>query len=224
MRRAFKLPPAEVNQVRHHGVLAHGLGRAGAARDRAARLADRACRQCRFPRAGDRNGGAYRGGEEGDARGECDVPHRDHGGPLSRSYLAGEGAAAPQVQAGDMAAIGSPARFRGAQRLSCRSMPAPPTVRWASVTLPHLPSSPRMASPWLYVGPDGDLLGGAQRQRALVPAPALHFGEWLLRRRSNGGRADRRQRPRDVPAQLSDAAPPGIGRGAIRSRAISCGA
>jgi beta-glucosidase len=68
-------------------------------------------------------------------------------------YLAQEGANAPKVAAGDMAAIGSPLDFVAV------NIYAPEWVRADNspkgyATIPHIASSPHMASPWLIVGPE----------------------------------------------------------------------
>ena len=63
------------------------------------------------------------------------------------SYLAGEGAAAPRVQAGDMAAIGSPLDFVALNVYQPVYARAADNAR-GYATLPHLP--PRRA--WLRPG------------------------------------------------------------------------
>ena len=70
------------------------------------------------------------------------------------SYLAEQGAAAPRVQAGDMAAIGSPVDFVALNIYTPQYVVADPSRPLGYRIIPHLPSSPRMASPWLYVGPE----------------------------------------------------------------------
>jgi len=69
------------------------------------------------------------------------------------SYLEAEGANAPKVQAGDMKAIGSPLDFVALNVYSPVYVRADASSRGYAL-LPHLPQSPRMASPWLYVGPE----------------------------------------------------------------------
>jgi beta-glucosidase len=69
------------------------------------------------------------------------------------SYLTAQGADAPKVEAGDMAAIGSPLDFVALNVYApvyVRADASPPGY----AVIPHLDSSPRMASPWLYVGPE----------------------------------------------------------------------
>ena len=74
-------------------------------------------------------------------------------GRYTDGYLVREGKNAPRVAAGDMAAIGSPLDF------VALNIYAPNYVRAdmgpsGYKILPHLPSSPRIALPWLYVGPE----------------------------------------------------------------------
>jgi beta-glucosidase len=69
------------------------------------------------------------------------------------SYLAAEGANAPVVQHGDMRAIGSPLDFVALNVYGPSYVRADASAPGYKI-LPRLPSSPRMASPWLYVGPE----------------------------------------------------------------------
>jgi beta-glucosidase len=57
------------------------------------------------------------------------------------------------VQAGDMRAIGSPLDFVGLNIYTPQYVRADDGPTGYTI-LPRLPSSPRMASPWLYVGPE----------------------------------------------------------------------
>jgi beta-glucosidase len=74
-------------------------------------------------------------------------------GRYTDGYLESEGKNAPRVAAGDMATTGSPLDF------VALNIYAPNYVRAdmgpsGYKILPRLPSSPRMASPWLHVGPE----------------------------------------------------------------------
>ena len=144
---------------------------------RRGRQQDRACGQ-RFPRAGDRDGREYRGGEEGDARGECGYLTVIIEGRYRETYLAQ--AAAPNVQPAKRRRSGSPGRFRGAQRLHDRSLCARAADNARGYTLPHLPSLPRMASPWLQVGPEV-LYWAVRTQRSVGAVKHLHLGERTVR-------------------------------------------
>jgi len=150
----MKLPDAEANQVRHHGVLAHGL-------------AVKAIRA--FARPGTQVGLAENANffvpaietpEHIDAARHAT---RDDNAPFLTavlegryldSYLREAGAAAPKVQPGDMAAIGSPLDFVAINVYTPQYVRADPGSARGYAILPHLESSPRMASPWLYVGPE----------------------------------------------------------------------
>src|SRR5438309_496526 len=150
----MKLPDAEANQVRHHGVLAHGL-------------AVKAIRA--FARPGTQIGlaenpnffvPAIETPEHTDAARHAT---RDDNAPFLTavlegryldSYLREAGAAAPKVQPGDMAAIGSPLDFVAINVYTPQYVRADPGSARGYAILPHLESSPRMASPWLYVGPE----------------------------------------------------------------------
>jgi len=68
-------------------------------------------------------------------------------------YLTQEGANAPKVQAGDMAAIGSPLDFVALNIYTPEWVRADNSPK-GFTTIPHIASSPRMASPWLVVGPE----------------------------------------------------------------------
>ena len=149
----LQLPPAEVNQVRHHGVLAHGLGvqalRAAVRRGTRIGLADNTTFHVPVIETEEHIEAAKKATREENAMFLTAIME----GRYRDSYLAGQGAAAPRVEAGDMAAIGSPLDFVALnvyQPVYARAADNPRGY----VTLPHLPSSPRMASPWLYVGPE----------------------------------------------------------------------
>ncbi len=149
----LKLDPAAVCQVRHHGVLAHGLGvqaiRASAKAGTQIGLADNPSIPVPVIETPEHLAAARKAMRELNAAALTAVME----GKYLDSYLAAQGAAAPRVEAGDMKAIGSPLDFVGI------NVYTPTFVRAADnaagfVALPTLPSSPRMASPWLRVGPE----------------------------------------------------------------------
>jgi beta-glucosidase len=149
----LRLPPAEVNQVRHHGVLAHGLGvqalRAVVRPGTQIGLADNTVFHVPVIETAEHIEAAKKATREENAMFLTAIME----GRYRDSYLAGQGAAAPRVQAGDMAAIGSPVDFVALNVYQPVYARAADNAR-GYVALPHLPSSPRMASPWLYVGPE----------------------------------------------------------------------
>lgn len=149
----LKLPAAEVNQVRHHGVLAHGLGvgaiRAHAKAGTQVGIADNTTFYVPVMDTPEHVAAARKATRIENAMFLTAIME----GRYIDEYLQQEGANAPKVQAGDMAAIGSPLDF-----LSL-NIYAPEWVRADSgpkgyAHIPHIPSSPRMASPWLVVGPE----------------------------------------------------------------------
>jgi beta-glucosidase len=149
----LKLPDAQVNQIRHHAVLAHGLGvqaiRANAKSDTQVGLAEDANVYVPVIETPEHIQAAQHATREENARFLTVVME----GKYTDHYLQREGANAPKVEAGDMAIIGSPLDFLG------HNVYKPEYVRADSSPLGYAlegkPSSfPRMASPWLYVGPE----------------------------------------------------------------------
>ncbi|MBV9749578.1 MAG: beta-glucosidase [Acetobacteraceae bacterium] len=150
----LKLPPREVNQVRHHGVLAHGLGvqaiRAHAKAGAQVGLADNTTFYVPVIETPEHIEAAKKAVRDDNAMFLTAIME----GKYPDSYLAAAGADAPKVQAGDMAAIGSPLDFLALNIYTPIYVKADPASPRGYSPLPHLPSSPRMASPWLYVGPE----------------------------------------------------------------------
>ncbi|MBB4153217.1 beta-glucosidase [Sphingomonas jinjuensis] len=149
----LKLPDAAVNQIRHHGILAHGLGvqaiRARAKRPVQVGLADNPSIYCPVIETPEHIAAARKATRVENAPFLTAVLE----GRYLDSYLKKAGAAAPKVEAGDMAAIGSPVDFVGL------NVYAPGWARAADdehgyAIIPHNQASPHMASPWLYVGPE----------------------------------------------------------------------
>jgi beta-glucosidase len=147
------LPPAQVNQVRHHGVLAHGLGvqaiRAHAKAGTQVGIAENPTIYVPVIETAEHIAAARKATREGNAMFLTAVME----GRYIDEYLEQEGPNAPKVQAGDMATIGSPLDFVGLNVY---------TPEWARADdgpkgyklIPHIDTSPRMASPWLVVGPE----------------------------------------------------------------------
>lgn len=149
----LRLSPSEVNQVRHHGVLAHGLGvqaiRAYTEAGTKVGIADNTT--CCVPviETPEHIAAAKKATREMNAMFLTAVLE----GRYIDEYLAEQGANAPKIEAGDMAAIGSPLDF------VALNIYVPKWVRADAgpkgyATIPHTSSSPRMASPWLVVGPE----------------------------------------------------------------------
>jgi beta-glucosidase len=148
----LKLPPAAVNQVRHHGILAHGLGveaiRANAPQAEVG-LAENA-KVC-VPVIEDRANmeAARRATREENAPFLTTLLE----GRYPDSYLEREAANAPHVEPGDMKAIGSALDFVGLNVYVPLYIRADGSARGYAVE-PYQALFPRMAAPWLYVGPE----------------------------------------------------------------------
>jgi beta-glucosidase len=150
----LKLGPADVNQVRHHGVLAHGLAvRAIRAHSKAATqvgIADNTTFYVPVIETAEHIAAAKKATREQNAMFLTAIME----GRYIDEYLVQEGANAPKVQAGDMAAIGSPLDFVALNVYAPEWVRADPSSPRGYAPIPHIPSSPRMASPWLVVGPE----------------------------------------------------------------------
>ncbi len=147
------LPDAQVNQVRHHGVLAHGLGvqaiRANARPGTQVGLAEDSAVFAPVIETPEHIEAAQRATREENAKFLTVVME----GRYTDGYLQREGANAPKVEPGDMKAIGSPLDFVGlnAYRPEYARADASP----AGYVVEKRPTSfPHMASDWLYVGPE----------------------------------------------------------------------
>ncbi|GGB30050.1 beta-glucosidase [Sphingomonas metalli] len=155
----LKLDPAAANQVRHHGVLAHGLGvqaiRAHARGGARVGIADNANIYVPAIETPEHIAAAKAAMRNENAMFLTAVME----GRYIDSYLEAAGAAAPKVQAGDMAAIGSPLDFVALNIYTPTFVKADASAPGGYAQLPHLASSPRMASPWLYVGPEAGYWG-----------------------------------------------------------------
>ena len=149
----MKLPDAEANQVRHNGVLAHGLSvqaiRAHAKPGTQVGIADNTVIHVPVMETPEHVAAAQKATRVNNAMFLTAIME----GRYIDEYLAQEGANAPKVQAGDMEAIGSPLDFVALNIYAPEWVRADDSPRGFAV-IPHLPSSPHMASPWLYVGPE----------------------------------------------------------------------
>jgi beta-glucosidase len=177
----LKLPPAEANQVRHHGVLAHGLavqairahGRAGTQ----VGLADNITVFTPVIETPEHIAAAQKATREQNAMFLTAIME----GRYIDAYLAEAGANAPKVQANDMAAIGSPLDFVALNIYTPEWVRADGSAKGYAV-IPHIGSTPRMASPWLVVGPEA-AYWGVRHVSELWHPKALYISE-------NGASAD----------------------------------
>jgi len=149
----LKLPAAEANQVRHHGILAHGLGvqaiRANARPGTEVGLAENATVMVPVIETPEHIAAAQKA-------------FREHNAPFLTAvmegryldvYLEKEGANAPKVQPGDMEAIGSKLDFVGLNVYTPTYVRADGSARGYALD-PRPSSYPHMASPWLAIGPE----------------------------------------------------------------------
>jgi beta-glucosidase len=149
----LKLPDAEANQIRHHGVLAHGLAvqaiRANAKSGTQIGLAENARVYVPVIETHENIEAARRATREGNAPFLTAVLE----GKYTDGYLEREGPNAPKVEAGDMKVIGSPLDFVGLNVYTPEYVCAAPSP--AGYLVEQRPASyPHMASPWIYVGPE----------------------------------------------------------------------
>jgi len=149
----LKLPPAQVNQIRHHAILAHGLAvqaiRANTPSGTQVGLAENAVVYVPVIETDEHITAAREATRIGNAPFLTALME----GNYPAGYLKREGANAPRVEAGDMKAIGSPLDFIGL------NIYTPTYVRAADNPMGYAveaaPSSyPHMFSPWLTLGPE----------------------------------------------------------------------
>ena len=147
------LPPAQANQVRHHGVLAHGLGvqaiRANASSAVQVGLAENPLVFVPVIESQQNVEAARRATRDQNAKFLTAVLE----GKYPDSYLEREGANAPRIGPGDMEAIGSPLDFVGLNVYEPTYVRADASPQ--GYVIEARPASfPHMASPWIYFGPE----------------------------------------------------------------------
>jgi beta-glucosidase len=149
----MKLPDAQVNQIRHHAILGHGMAvqaiRANAKSGTQVGLAENANVYVPVIEEKEHLEAAHRATREGNAPFLTAIME----GKYTDHYLEREGANAPKVEPGDMKIIGSPLDFVG------HNVYTPDYVRADSSKLGYVvekrpESYPHMASNWLYIGPE----------------------------------------------------------------------
>lgn len=150
----LKLPMGEVNQVRHHGVLAHGLGvqaiRAAARPGTLVGIADNPNIYVPAIETTEHIDAVKKAVREENAMFLTAIME----GGYRDTYLAAQGKDAPLVKPGDMKVIGSPLDFLSINVYTGNTVRADASKPGGYDILPRLPQSPRMASPWLYVSPE----------------------------------------------------------------------
>ncbi len=148
----LQLPAAEVNQVRHHGILAHGLGvqaiRANAHTAQVG-LAENATVYVPVIENQANIEAAQRATRDGNAPFLTTILE----GKYPDSYLEREGANAPKIEPGDMKAIGSQLDFVGLNVYTPSYVRADDSPQGYAIENRQA-SYPHMASPWLFIGPE----------------------------------------------------------------------
>src|SRR6202035_5093242 len=149
----LKLPPAGVNQVRHHAVLAHGLGvqaiRAHAKPGTKVGLAENATACVPVIETPKHIAAAKKAMREANAGYLTAIME----GRYTDAYLSHAAADAPKFTAADMKAIGSPIDFVGLNVYTPAYVRADDSARGFAMVPPPA-SYPHMMSPWLHVGPE----------------------------------------------------------------------
>jgi beta-glucosidase len=149
----LKLPAAQVNQVRHHAVLAHGMAvqaiRANSKPGTQVGLAENTEVFVPVIENSEQIEAARRATRQENAQFLTALME----GKYTDEYLQREGANAPKVEAGDMKIIGSPLDFVGLNVYTPEYVRADSSP--AGYAIEKRPSSyPHMASDWLYIGPE----------------------------------------------------------------------
>ena len=149
----LQLPPAGVNQVRHHAVLAHGLGvqaiRAHAKPGTKVGLAENATATVPVIETPEHIAAARKAMREANAGYLTAIME----GRYTDAYLAHAAADAPKFTDADMKAIGSPIDFVGLNVYTPSYIRADDSARGFAM-VPAPASYPHMMSNWLHVGPE----------------------------------------------------------------------
>ncbi|MGD9881875.1 MAG: GH1 family beta-glucosidase [Geminicoccaceae bacterium] len=150
----LSLPEARLNQARHHAVLAHGLGvQAVRANGRAGTTvgpAENIATALPSVETDDNIRAA------GIATRELNAPYLTVmlEGRYTDAWLAGQGADAPRIAAGDLAIISSKVDFVGLNVYTPSQYVLASEAAPGFIALPLQASHPHMASPWLKLGPE----------------------------------------------------------------------
>ena len=171
----LKLPPGPANQVRHHGILAHGFGvqalRANSPSGTQIGLAENANVYVPVIESDEHIKAAQRATRIGNAPFLTTLME----GKYPNEYLEHEGADAPKVEPGDMKAIGSPLDFVGINVYTPQYVRADDSPL-GFVVEPQPRSYPHMASPWLTIGPEC-IYWGVRNVCELWKPPAMYITE-----------------------------------------------
>jgi beta-glucosidase len=171
----MKLAAGPANQVRHHGILAHGLAvqaiRANTPTGTQVGLAENASVYVPVMETQEHIAAARKATREGNAPFLTAVME----GKYMDSYLEQEGMNAPKVEPEDMRIIGSKLDFVGLNVYDPKYVRADGSAAGYRVeTMPN--SFPHMASPWLYIGPEG-IYWAVRNVTDLWHVPAIYITE-----------------------------------------------
>ena len=171
----MKLAPGPANQVRHHGILAHGLAvqaiRANTPAGTQVGLAENANVYVPVMETKEHIDAAQRATRLGNAPFLTALME----GKYMDAYLAREGANAPQVQPDDFKAISSPLDFVGLNIYTPLFVRADDS-RQGYAEIPFPTSQPHMASPWILLAPEC-LYWGVRNVVDLWKVPAIYITE-----------------------------------------------
>ena len=149
----LKLPPGRFNQTRHHAVLGHGLAvqaiRASGRPDTKVGLADNMTICAPVIEHAKHIAAAAEATRQVNAQYMTVIQE----GKYTDAYLARAGADAPKFTPEDLKIISSPLDFVGINIYTPIYVRADDSPLGFAV-VPHPPSFPHMASPWLFVGPE----------------------------------------------------------------------
>ena len=149
----LQLPPARFNQTRHHAVLGHGLAvqaiRANAAPGTKVGVAENMTICVPVIESKEHIEAAVRATRELNAQYMTVILE----GKYTDAYLSAAGADAPKFTAEDLKTIASPLDFVGLNIYTPTYVRAD-SNRLGFSSVPHPPSYPHMASPWLFIGPE----------------------------------------------------------------------
>ncbi len=171
----MKLAAKPANQVRHHGILAHGLAvqaiRANAPAGTQVGLAENANVYVPVMETKEHIDAAQRATRLGNAPFLTALME----GKYMDAYLEREGANAPQVQPDDFRAISSPLDFVGLNIYTPLFVRADDS-RQGYAEIPFPASQPHMASPWILLAPEC-LYWGVRNVVDLWKIPAIYITE-----------------------------------------------
>ena len=171
----LKLPDREANQVRHNGILAHGLGvqaiRANTPHGTQVGLAENANVFVPVIETPEHIEAARKATRFGNAPFLTALME----GSYMNEYLEHEGANAPRFEANDFRAIGSPLDFVGLNIYTPTYVRADHSALGFMVEQPTT-SYPHMASPWLTIGPEC-IYWGVRNVCDLWKVPAVYITE-----------------------------------------------